>query len=612
MVPPLSLALVLATQLDGTPPGALEVPLASNRVCAYCHAAPAPATSPPPPTGLAGEDLRGSMMNLASYDPFFLAAWEIALEDDPALAAACVRCHAPIGVVSGKEPASLPERGGEGDLDGVACDVCHRFEAPPAGGDDPLSGVLRGNARFFLADDTTKRGPYGDAVGGNHRSAYSPLASDSRLCGQCHDVTNPLKERLTVEGSRTGDAMALERTFTEWSLSAYARDGEDAATCQRCHMPKLLARDARVAGLEVPERLVSNHRVVGSSVYAPLLVAAMGEAPDAPAFLRDIRPYAEATSSAAREMLAGAATLEARALVDTGAGPGLRVRVTNLSGHKLPTGYSEGRRMWIAAATRSADGACGRRTGTFDPATCELVPGEEPMVTWEVLLGEGSRGKSLHFASVDTILKDSRIPPRGFIPTPETAPVGRAFPENEDGALAHWDEVVLPLGQISAWPVDVEVVLYFQSTTRELLHFFVERAPRFGPLLADAWRQAGGAPPVEMTWLQVRVYEDGKLEALPPHGTPRQRSCLPDVERLVAAACLPADEGAVDESGADAGPRPALDGGGPATGAPGCACASPGKSAPLGLGLLALVAGLSSRRLRSRARGRVRGATRSA
>ena len=34
----------------------------------------------------------------------------------------------------------------------------------------------------------------------------------------------------------------------------------------------------------------------------------------------------------------------------------LAIKVTNLTGHKLPTGYSEGRRMWLNVQVRDANG----------------------------------------------------------------------------------------------------------------------------------------------------------------------------------------------------------------------------------------------------------------
>ena len=70
-------------------------------------------------------------------------------------------------------------------------------------------------------------------------------------------------------------------------------------------------------------------------------------------------------------MLGKAASLEAW-LEDSGITKTARVRVTNQSGHKLPTGYAEGRRMWINLKAFDAAQTLIYESGAYDPATGEL------------------------------------------------------------------------------------------------------------------------------------------------------------------------------------------------------------------------------------------------
>ena len=43
--------------------------------------------------------------------------------------------------------------------------------------------------------------------------------------------------------------------------------------------------------------------------------------------------------------------------------------MTNNTGHKLPTGYPEGRRMWLNLRAYDDDGELIYESGAYDPAT---------------------------------------------------------------------------------------------------------------------------------------------------------------------------------------------------------------------------------------------------
>src|SRR5262249_25763075 len=150
--------------------------------------------------------------------------------------------------------------------------------------------------------------------------------------------------------------------------------------------------------------------------------------------------------------------LQNAADLDVGlAGSSLNVRITNQTGHKLPTGFAEGRRMWINV--RFLDGAGGliAERGAYDAATANLATsdtkvyeaqtGPDPTVASMAGL---PAGLGFHFAVNNQRLKDNRIPPRGFtnagFASVLAAPVGASYADGQ-----YWDDTsfAIPAGASS-------------------------------------------------------------------------------------------------------------------------------------------------------------------
>src|SRR6185503_19699882 len=60
--------------------------------------------------------------------------------------------------------------------------------------------------------------------------------------------------------------------------------------------------------------------------------------------------------------------------IPSGTDATIRVRVVNLTGHKLPTGYPEGRRMWIHLVVTDAYRQTIFESGNYDFGNAELIP----------------------------------------------------------------------------------------------------------------------------------------------------------------------------------------------------------------------------------------------
>lgn len=479
-------AILLNILLPGTQPGELTHDIRDPSLCQACHG--------DYEDYAANDTWKGTMMANASRDPIFLAALTIANQDEPDAGDLCLRCHSPRGWLFGRSnprdgSALEPE-----DLESVQCDFCHRLTSGPDGEHNI------GNAQYFVADDYVRRGPIDDAVA-PHEWEHSTYHEGSELCGLCHEVSNPLR-----------DGFAIERTYTEWRSSAYPGEGQ---TCPSCHLP---AQEGFACGARgVPEREVHRHELVGGNAWIPLVLA--GEMPE---LGRDVE-YA-ATSARAVEQLGRAARLTITAPDEATAGDDveLAVRVENLTGHKLPTGYPEGRRMWLEVQATDPSGAVVFQSGAYDDAEARLV--EDPQIrAYRVrMAAEGREG--FHFILQDELLEDSRIPPRGFVPDPDTRPVGRDYPVLEGGSLASWDDapyvVTLPAGLEGV--VSVRATLWYQTTSREYVESLRDEnvTDDRGQRLHTLWQRYDRSPPVEMATASARI-----VVAVPPAFDVRGGGC---------------------------------------------------------------------------------------
>ena len=185
------------------------------------------------------------------------------------------------------------------------------------------------------------------------------------------------------------------------------------------------------------------------------------------------------------------------------AGGHLKVRIVNQSGHKLPTGISEGRRMWINVRFVSASGATVAESGAYDWTTGTLLdPSAKQYGAHMVTDGELADaaglpdGAEFHIALLNKVASDNRIPPRGFTNASYAAfggePVGASYADGQ-----HWDDT---LYRIPAAATRAIVTLWHQTTTREYAEFLRDenRTDGTGQVAYDLWVQFGRSAPVSM------------------------------------------------------------------------------------------------------------------
>ena len=477
--------LVIFPQLDlpGTQPGELGFNLRTPSNCSTCHGGYADYA--------AYDSWAGSMMANAARDPIYLAALTVANQDIPGSGELCIKCHSPRGWLAGRGIPTDQSALVENDYESVECDFCHRMTPGP--GDERFIG----NGHFYVADDYISRGSLNDAAA-THQVEYSEYISESEFCGACHDVSNPLQNDF-----------AVERTYSEWKNSAFADENQ---SCQSCHMV-VVDNAYNTNNANTPLRSVPRHDLVGGNVWVPLMMAGMY-----PGLGRE--QAFQYTSDRARELLQESAALTVE--VDNGRGVNelgmpilsagknnrIAVRVENLTGHKLPTGYPEGRRAWLEVKLIDSQGVALYSSGGYDLDTA--TRSEDPdLHTYEAKLASGGV-EGFHFVTTDEVLQDNRIPPRGFRPTPATQPVGREYQALEDGSLAHWDDVVYNIDIPDAALLGsgtLIVNLWYQTTSREYIEFLRDEnvTDNRGQELYDLWLQYDRAPPVAMASVTLDI-----------------------------------------------------------------------------------------------------------
>lgn len=489
----------------------------------------------------------GSMKANASRDPLFWAAVDVANNDIPGVGDFCIRCHTPQGwlagraakPVSGQTPATngaagcglsgdhVSRDGALNDYTGVSCHYCHRVdELGPMGEAHNI-----GNGNAWIDDEVCdspfafgpcRKGPYNYTDSGSHSPPphewkQDPFLSKSEFCGSCHDVSSPeieqngmlvIAKKLFHSGVETEHAMPIERTYSEWQQSLFAdliyRDGLDmpnsdtipylakGETCQGCHMPQSDDPNTKACQFNTPgdrQGDLATHQFVGGNAWMPMVIKnTYGDALEADN--EGVKELYDETRDWALAMLqTQSAHLEVEQTSNDGNQATVAVKVTNLTGHKLPTGYPEGRRMWLHLRVEDANQQLVFESGAYDPATAILT--EDPQIKiYEALQGiwntnsqtcditDAQNRKMFHFVLNNCIYKDNRIPPLGFKGGDDItlAPVGQNYPII-DGEMVNHDttEYTFPVIGV-VMPLSVTATLNYQTASKEYIEFLDNQA----------------------------------------------------------------------------------------------------------------------------------------
>lgn len=325
------------------------------------------------------------MHNLSHLDPLYR---EVALHDLKGLtnrdelkeAQHCVKCHTPVGFVTGmpvqtsdhlKKIPALAQKG-------IQCDFCHSA----TGAGDIYNADLRLDPGHGEENPGVKRGPHNDANPEFHTAAYSPFHTRAEVCGVCHDV------RHIVFGTR------LETPYEEWSRGPYAKRG---VPCQDCHMRQRPGVPA-TGSTERPDnpgtdaegsrkrRHVYTHYFTGANTLIP---SGFGNT---------------VQGVLAEERLKNAATVSISPVLVKGS---LEVTVTNSgAGHSMPTGLSHVRQIWLEVTVAGAGGVLFHSGGLDSRGNLD-----KDAVVYTTVFGDGRGNRVMNVSKAREILSDKRIGP---------------------------------------------------------------------------------------------------------------------------------------------------------------------------------------------------------
>jgi MYXO-CTERM domain-containing protein len=496
-----------------TQPGELQNELEGNFSCVTCHSFPniEPHLED---TQYNPWAVTGTLMGNSAKDPVFWAAVVLASQDAPGDTEDCIRCHSPRAFLDGNGDATSIDELTTAEKEGINCDFCHRNvwdEMTPAG-----------NAQYEIDDvadaetfTVPKRGPwaYEPDVHMGHPSLQDvSFIGTSRFCGSCHDVTTH-RERVDDQGAGMGFDFNEQRTYSEWLNSDFANPmNESAATCQDCHMPAI-ADAAGCTDFNNPAMLhatgARKHDLVGANRFV-LEILKEDYGTPAP---NDVYQNAIDNMDA---FLPSAATLEVTFPSEVDLASGIQswsARVTNNSGHKLPTGYSEGRVMWLEISARY-DGELVYSSGLWDPETLSIQSDEQAR-RYEGIAEDADDGTRLHLVRNNRWVSDSRIPAKGQVEDVQTDPVNSDYYALQmDGTWPHWDEAnfTFPAAEVqehtdAAAELELSVRLLYLINTDEYISTLADdnSTNSAGSDLSARFEMAGNAAPLVLAEDSITV-----------------------------------------------------------------------------------------------------------
>lgn len=382
------------------------------------------------------------MMANASRDPYWQAAVRRETLDHPQARAhiqdECAACHMPMARyqahVQGKETSVfslLPTSAKQGPsalwaADGVSCTLCHQIQSRNLGKAESFT------AGFVIGTQKSlgQRPVFGPFTVDSGRTRVMQSAGrfiptrglhmqEAGLCGSCHTLYTHTRG---PNGNIIGQ-LPEQVPYLEWRHSSYS----DHQSCQSCHMPTIERPMPISSVLGLNREMFSRHAFRGGNFFVlnmlrryatPLAVNALPQ------------NLAVACRETEKNLTTSAAHVQIEAARVSNGELTVRLRLSNLTGHKLPTAYPS-RRVWIHLTVKDAQGRCifesgGRAPGGAiagndndqDPTLYEphyrYIDREDQVQIYESIMVTPEEKVTTGLLSAIGFVKDNRVLPEGF------------------------------------------------------------------------------------------------------------------------------------------------------------------------------------------------------
>jgi hypothetical protein len=340
-------------------------------------------------------------------------------------------------------------------------------------------------------------------------------------------VSNPLYEYDAKSGKHeltdltqphpTSNPMHMypeQRTYSEWLVSDFASGGvvyEDdrfggahptgiMESCQDCHMPKQVGAGCVFLDYDEAHRQdIGQHSFSGANTWVVEAIRTQQGDDASNMGLTEERVLAAKARNI--QMLKDASDME----LTVDSSNRLNVRIINQTGHKLPTGYPEGRRIWINVKffDENNEEIFKAESGRYNDAGAYLEDTTNTKI-YQMKAGLDSdlaaltnlpEGPSFHLALNNTTVFDNRIPPRGAtnaeLESVRAEPVGYTYVDGQ-----YWDDTQYDIPRTAKSAV---AKLFYQTTTREYIEFLEANSQDgTGAIAKQLWDDHGKSAPVEM------------------------------------------------------------------------------------------------------------------
>ena len=372
------------------------------------------------------DDWRSTMMANSSRDPYWRAKISHEVMLNPShqgeLESFCTKCHAPAGRynahLNGANEYSMAEMLADNTaLDGVNCMVCHRQS--PSSGTPQHSGVLN-----YRTDSIIEYGPYISPLVSPMAEAvqaipvYGSHVNASSECAGCHSLITPT---IDLAGNSTGNEFVEQATWHEWLNSAYS---EENITCQQCHMPRVTNQAVQIANgyPTQPRSEFGLHTLAGGNALMLRMMRDHKEQLGIAASDADFNNTIAATENMLQQQSLQLEWVETNRTSDT---LYVAVKVKNLAGHKLPSGYPARRvslhlqctddlgNVIFSSGSFDTDGATLEENNDWEPHY-NIINDEGQVQMYEMIMGDVNGQRTSVLARGASHLKDNRLAPRGM------------------------------------------------------------------------------------------------------------------------------------------------------------------------------------------------------